>query len=287
MLGLADKPDLPVPVGVGFITFHPSTLPHFINSLKSILPQHKPAVVWLFAPAETKPGTHASIIPGLKDLGRSWNIKVFVQVGSVSAARSAVLEGADVIVAQGVDAGGHQWTQGCGIVSLVPEIRDLLTSEFGGKEVALLAAGGIMDGRGVAAALALGADGVVMGTRFITARESPAPETTKKVLLEASDGGATTVKSTVHDDVQGTGFWPVLYDGRAVIGESYRDHLGGTSKEENVGKFKAAAKVGDASRKTVWAGTGVGLAREEMSAREIIEGAQKLARKVAGGLQKL
>ncbi|KAK3080476.1 hypothetical protein LTS18_001015 [Coniosporium uncinatum] len=287
LLGLADKPNEPVSIGVGFITFHPSALPHFINVLKPILQQHKPAAVWLFAPAETNPGTHASIIPTLKDFSEQWNMKVFVQVGTVSAARSAVLEGADVIIAQGVDAGGHQWTQGCGIVSLVPEIRDLLTSEFEGKEVVLLAAGGIMDGRGVAAALALGADGVVMGTRFITARESPAPETTKKVLLEARDGGATTIKSTVHDDVQGTGFWPVLYDGRAVMGESYRDHLEGVSLEDNVGKFKAAAKLGDASRRTVWAGTGVGLAREELSARDIIEGAQKLARKVAGGLQKL
>jgi len=71
------------------------------------------------------------------------------------------------------------------------------------------------------------------------------------------------------------------------MGESYRDHLGGVSLEGNVGKFKAAAKAGDTSKRTVWEGTGVGLAREEMSASDIVEGAQKLARKVAGGLQKL
>lgn len=81
---------------------------------------------------------------------------VFVQVGNVAAAREAVLDGADVLVTQGVDAGGHQFRQGAGIVSFVPEVRTMLEKEFGDKDISIVAAGGIADGRGVAGALALG-----------------------------------------------------------------------------------------------------------------------------------
>lgn len=88
-----------------------------------------------------------------------------VQVGSVAAAREAAAHGADVVVAQGTDAGGHQWASGAGVVSLAPEVADALRDGFPGREVAVWAAGGIADGRGVAAAMALGAEGAVLGTR--------------------------------------------------------------------------------------------------------------------------
>ena len=83
---------------------------------------------------------------------------VFFQVGTVKDARKAVEDGADVIVAQGIDAGGHQLAQGSGIVSLVPEVVDMIEKEFKpkGREVVVVAAGGVADGRGVASALGLG-----------------------------------------------------------------------------------------------------------------------------------
>lgn len=81
---------------------------------------------------------------------------MFVQVGSVEAARQATKDGADVLVVQGVDAGGHQWAKGASLVTLLPEVVDMLAAEFKGNEVQVLAAGGVMDGRGVAAALVLG-----------------------------------------------------------------------------------------------------------------------------------
>jgi nitronate monooxygenase len=128
----------------------------FIESIRPILQEHKPIAVWLFAPVPEKSSSHSKIIPELRSLGSSWGLKVFVQVGSVTAARDAANDGADVIVAQGIDAGGHQWAQGVGIVSLVPEIRDMIQKEFAGKDIGLVAAGGIVNGQGVAAALALG-----------------------------------------------------------------------------------------------------------------------------------
>lgn len=74
----------------------------------------------------------------------------------MQSAREAVEDGCDVVVAQGVDAGGHQWAQGAGLMSLLPEVVDMLAAEHKAKEVAVIAAGGIMDGRGIAAGLALG-----------------------------------------------------------------------------------------------------------------------------------
>lgn len=83
-------------------------------------------------------------------------MRIFVQVGTLASAREAIEQGADVIVAQGGDAGGHQWTQGVSVMVLVPEVRDLVNQMGKGEQVAVLAAGGIVDGRGVAAALSLG-----------------------------------------------------------------------------------------------------------------------------------
>lgn len=153
-LGLADYPLTPAPVGVGFILCHPSAS-RFEEAALPLLIEHSPQAVWLFAPGPDPEGgeaLQAGIVAALKHAG----FTVFVQVGTVDAARRAARDGADVIVAQGVDAGGHQYARGAGVVSLVPEVRTMLDEEFAGREIALVAAGGIVDGRGVAAALALG-----------------------------------------------------------------------------------------------------------------------------------
>ena len=60
-------------------------------------------------------------------------------------------------------------------------------------------------------------------------------------------------RSTIHDTIQGTGFWPQAYDGRAIIGESYKDHLAGLPEDANFVKYKDALATGDSTRRTVWA----------------------------------
>lgn len=79
-----------------------------------------------------------------------------MQVGNVAAAREALHDGADVLVAQGIDAGGHQFAAGAGIVSLVPEVKAMVEQEAKGREVAVVAAGGIANGSAVVSAIALG-----------------------------------------------------------------------------------------------------------------------------------
>lgn len=97
---------------------------------------------------------HAALISALKPAGASWNMKIFVQIGSLQSALVAVQEGADVIVVQGSDAGGHQFAKNASLVTLLPEISDAVSAVH--PEIPIIAAGGIMDGRGIAAALALG-----------------------------------------------------------------------------------------------------------------------------------
>ncbi|KZP29712.1 inosine monophosphate dehydrogenase [Athelia psychrophila] len=274
-------PKAPVPVGIGFITVNTDG---FLENAMPVIAAHRPAAIWLFAPKSR--AQHASLIPALKTAGAEWNLKVFVQVGTVAAAREAVEDGVDALVVQGVDAGGHQWAQGAGIVSLVPEVKDMLVREFAGKEIPILAAGGIMDGRGVAAALVLGADGIVMGTRFIATEETATPAAMKERYVASSDGGVSTIKSTVHDDIQGTGFWPSVYNGRAIIGASYQDFVNGVSIEDNIAKHNNAGE-GDLSRKILWAGSGVGLIRSVLSTKDVVIQSQKEAKEILGRINRV
>ncbi|KAG5927155.1 hypothetical protein E4U53_002912, partial [Claviceps sorghi] len=140
-----------IDVGVSFITGHESIV-RFRETALPVLTRLRPAALWLFAPDETlRP--HGSIIRAVKALDPA--PRIFVQVGNVAAAREAVLDGADVLVCQGIDAGGHQFRRGMGVVSFVPEVRGLLEDEFADRDVAVLGAGGIVDARGVAAAMVL------------------------------------------------------------------------------------------------------------------------------------
>src|SRR5262252_2610628 len=102
--------------------------------------------------------------------------------GSLRAARAVLREGADIIVAQGTEAGGHGG--GRSTLPLVPAVVDMVASSQ--RNVPVVAAGGITDGRGLAAALMLGADGVMMGTRFSVASESLASPGIKARMVEAS-----------------------------------------------------------------------------------------------------
>ncbi|KAI6087233.1 FMN-dependent 2-nitropropane dioxygenase [Hypoxylon rubiginosum] len=282
-----------LPIGVAFVTYAASTA-HFGRTAVPILRRYRPAAVWLFAPSPGAPDTIRDAIASLKSnpsassasaSSDAWTPKVVVQVGSVAAARDAAKHGADIIVAQGVDAGGHQWASGAGIVSLVPEIADVLRDEFPDKEIAVWAAGGIADGRGVAAALALGAEGAVMGTRYMVTTESDAQDFKRKAILSTSDGGANTVKSQLHDHIQGNTSWPDVYDGRAIVTPTYEDYAAGVPLDENTKRFKAAKEEGDLSRMVTWSGTGVGLIREELPAADITKRVREGALKAIAGLK--
>lgn len=272
-------------VGVSFITGHES-IAHFRETALPILTRLRPAALWLFAP-DGKVRPHGAIIQAVKSLDPA--PRIFVQVGNVTAAREAVVDGADVLVCQGIDAGGHQFRRGMGVVSFVPEVKSLLEDEFAERHVAVLGAGGIADERGVAAAMALGADGVVMGTRFTVASESCYPEFRKQLVLSTVDGGSSTLKSPFNDQVNKSSLWGPLYDGRAIMSTIHEQFLEGATVQELQRSLKEDYS-GDEAAKLVstWAGTGVGLVKSVKPAGEIVtevrEGAKERIRKLAGKL---
>jgi nitronate monooxygenase len=136
---------------------------------------------------------------------------VLYQVGSVADARKAADAGADVIVVQGVEAGGHVWGRR-GLSVLLPEVADAV-------DVPVAASGGIVDGRGLASALALGADGVHCGTVFLASPESFAHDYHKQRLIAAGPG------ETVHTDLFAIN-WPPDSPVR-VLGNSVTAAAGG------------------------------------------------------------
>jgi nitronate monooxygenase len=142
---IGDSSSNNLPIGVGFITFKPAG---FIENVIPLLQKHRVAAVWLSFP-ETD-ADHLPLIEGICQVRTKsdWDVKIFVQAGTVQASMEAVK--------QGSDAGGHQWAQGASLISLLPEVRDTLTESGAASHTAVLAAGGIVDGRGCIAALGLG-----------------------------------------------------------------------------------------------------------------------------------
>ena len=112
---------------------------------------------------------------------KSHNIKVVHVVSSVKFALKAEACGVDAIVAEGFEAGGHNGIEETTTFCLIPEVS-------GRIKIPLIAAGGIVDGRGMLAAMVLGADGVQMGSRFVACKESSAHENFKKLVVEAKEG---------------------------------------------------------------------------------------------------
>ena len=183
-------------LGVGFITW---ALAQHPENLEKVVDRRPAAIVLSFG----DPGTFA---PAIRDAG----IPLICQIQTLEQADRAMDVGADVIIAQGGEAGGHGMVHRSSI-TLIPEVADRLHRYA--PDTLLLAAGGIADGRSLAAALALGADGAVVGTRFWAAAESPIPAAAKKHALAAS--GDDTVRQQALDIVRGLE-WPAPYTIRTL-----------------------------------------------------------------------
>jgi len=180
----------------------------------------------------------------------------------------------DVLVLQGADAGGHGLRRSASIISLLPECVDAMEKEWF-RGIPVIAAGGIVDGRGVAAALMLGASGVSMGTRFLASMEANISQGYREDVIKATDGGVSTARTDLYDRLRGTTGWPEYYDGRAVVNVSFFDYERGMADGENKKLYEEASRMGDEGwgekgRMTTYAGTGVGLVRRVMPAGLIV-----------------
>lgn len=191
--------------------------------------------------------------------------KVICQVQDLDAARQAHDAGADLIVAQGTEAGGHGGARST--LPLVPAVVDLVAP------IPVVAAGGIADGRGLAAALMLGAQGALIGTRFYACTEALGHERAKQCIAEA-DGGRTA-RTRVFDIVRGYD-WPGGYTGRALVNPFMRrwhgqeDALATNVHAERTAFYKAAQE-GDVDTAMVWAGEAVDLIDRVEDAATLVE----------------
>jgi nitronate monooxygenase len=196
---------------------------------------------------------------------RAGGAAVIVQVTDMDEARRAVAAGADVIVAQGTESGGHGGQHGMSTLPFVPMVVDLVAP------TPVLAAGGIADGRGVGAALALGAAGALIGTRFQATLEALVDPVITKAIID-SQGGDTEL-STVLDIARGSN-WPAKYPAR-TLGHPFLDEWRGREAELRIDDgARQAYHVGVADGAfpplPVWAGEAVGLIHDLPSARDLV-----------------
>ncbi|MCJ1339979.1 hypothetical protein MMC09_005272 [Bachmanniomyces sp. S44760] len=260
-----------LPIGIGFINWG-ADLDLALEAIK----KYSPAAVWLFAPRKIE--DFRTWVSKIRDANDD-RVRIWIQIGTVSdAVEVTKMCNPDVLVVQGSDAGGHGLEQGAGIVSLLPEVSDALESLslMTRERTLLFAAGGIMDGRGLVAAAALGAIGVVMGTRFLACNEANVAKGYQEEVVRTRDGGVSTVRTNVYDRLRGTTDWPPTYNGRGIINQSFLDDKSGLSIEENKEMYIEALRDGDAGwgpsrRLTTYAGTGVGLVEDVKSAQEILD----------------
>jgi nitronate monooxygenase len=215
---------------------------------------------------------------------------VFVTVGTADEGRAAVAAGADVVVAQGWEAGGHVWGT-VSTLALVPRVADAVAP------APVVAAGGIADGRGFAAVLALGAAGAWVGTRFLAAPEAAIHPDYRQRILAA--GEADTFYGTLFD--RG---WPdaphrILRNstveaweraGQPAVGSrpGEDDEPASRSDGSPINRYAAstptAAMTGDIEPLPHWAGQGVGLVTREESAAEILHSLETEAKRVIDSL---
>jgi nitronate monooxygenase len=239
-------------VGVGFILWALDRNPAALD----VALDAKPAAIMLSF------GNPEPYTPRIKAVGS----KIICQVQTLEQAKQAAGAGADIIIAQGRDAGGHSGMTR-GTIGLVPAVVDAV-----GASIPVVAAGGIADGRGLAAALSLGASGVSMGTRFTATKESLLDQAMKEKAV--ASGGDDTAQTRVFDIVRGAA-WPAHYPGRALRNDFFAEWHGKegvlADQQKAVETTYVATHANDFAQRVVWAGESVDLVRDIPSARDVIE----------------
>lgn len=190
---------------------------------------------------------------------------LIIQVTTLDEARRAAEVGADLIVAQGIEAGGHSGDRGRGTIAFTPAVVDLV------DPVPVLAAGGIADGRGVAAALALGAAGALVGTRFQASPEALVDPAVSRAIVDGR--GADTERSRILDVARGSA-WPEDYPGRALRNDFTEEWRGKETElagdEAARERFREAIARGDMSAVPVWASEAIDLITDVTPAAGIV-----------------
>lgn len=243
------------PVGCGFITWSLAKQPELLTRTLD----RKPSAIFLsFANPEP-------FAQEIKDSGT----RLICQVQSLEHAQHAAACGADIIVAQGTEAGGHGAKRAT--LTLVPEVADMLSKHF--PDTLLVAAGGIGDGRGLAASLMLGADGALIGSRFWAASEALVGTNMHQASIEAS--GDDTIRSSVMDIARKLD-WPEGYTCRVLqnpFTERWHNDLPNLIENADIEaqKWRAAWQADDPSGSNTFVGEVTGLIHDVKPASMIVD----------------
>ncbi len=246
---LADVSD---PFGIGFITWSLAKQPALLDIALEAQPR---AIMLSFG--DPKP-----FAPRIKSSGAL----LICQVQTEDMARQAFDAGADVLIAQGTEAGGHGASRTT--LDIVPAIVDLAAGR-----VPVAAAGGIGDGRGLAAMLMLGASGVLLGTRFYASQECDGPEEAKRRICAATSGNS--VRGIIFD-LSRNNVWPAPFTGRCLINDHARRWIGREVEllqnvQSVAAEYAAARAAGNFDIAAVIAGEAVGLIHDIPPAAEIVD----------------
>jgi len=241
-------------VGCGFITWSLKQNPALLDRVLA----RKPSAVFLSF------GNPALFIERIK----AADIPVICQIQTLKDAKHAIDVGADIIVAQGAEAGGHGENRAT--FTLVPEVTDYISGHA--PETLLCAAGGVGDGRGLAAALMLGADGVLIGSRFWASSEALVHPKMREAAIEAD--GDDTIRTNVVDVVRKID-WPERYSARILRNEfsdKWHDDVDGlkVNLDAESKKWHDALAVGQATIANAFVGEVVGLIKNTRPAPEIL-----------------
>ena len=193
------------------------------------------------------------------ELWKSAGTKVIPVVASTALAKRMERCGADAVIAEGCESGGHVGETTT--MALVPQVVDAV------EKIPVIAAGGIGDGRGIAAAFMLGAKGVQMGTAFVATKESQVHENYKQCIIKAKDiDTRVTGRTTGH---------PVRALRNQMTKEYLKKEAAGASFEElellTLGSLRRAVQEGDTRNGSMMAGQIAGLVKEELSCKELID----------------
>ena len=215
----------------------------------------------------TSAGDPGKVIRRVKEAG----IKILHVVATVDMARKAEAAGVDGVIAVGAEGGGHVGRDEIATLVLIPQVVDAV-------RIPVVAAGGIGDGRGLVAALALGAEGVQMGTRFLATQESPVPPAYKQAILAARDDGTMIAARK--------GYPIRVLKNRAALAVREMDEKGATQPEINafVDSLSDKGKVGEREG-LMSSGQVAGLIRDIKTVEEVILGMVAEAKSVVQKLQ--
>lgn len=227
-------------------------------------------------------------------------IKWFIMIGREQELQAAVEKcQCDVLIVQGCEAGGHGHSQAPPLSALLSDVLKrlpLLKPSNASQSIPpVLGAGGLVDGRSLAALLAAGCAGGVYGTRFVLTPESTYSQVQKEELVKAKS--SATLRTFAFDDARGTLGWPNGTDGRGLRNTTVEEYERDLQEQIKSGKedpegakrrmerYKQAAKDNDTDRIVIWSGTGVGAMDAIVPARQVVHDITKEAIQALSSIQ--